>query len=307
MDLELTSEDKKHLETLNGKLQHVRDAVRGVVKQFHTGMFLWGPPGMGKSKTVLDELTRLEVKYVLHNSRITGRGLVDALRLAPSDIHVIEDAETLMDDRRAWGVLRSALGSQDRKKPPERLITWIAFKTYIMFVFTGGIIVLSNRDLSDCCPELRALKSRVQSQELDLTNLEMLVLMKVLCQQGHIYGPHYLTPEECWEIACHIIDRLESLQRKLDLRLLLNGFKDRMQWQSGNSQTHWKDLLEARMEERVIYRGRDEQKAEQSRIAFEIHQQKLPLKEKMKLWKEKTGLEQAAFYAALNRLGGRSA
>ena len=74
--------------------------------------------------TVLETLQQLKAKYVYHNSRMTGRGLVDALELNPSDLHVIEDAESMLDDKRSWGVLRSALWSQSKKKPPERPITW---------------------------------------------------------------------------------------------------------------------------------------------------------------------------------------
>ena len=99
------------IQGLEAKLDHIRDTVRGVVKTFHTGLFLHGEGGTSKSYTVLKELQALRAKYVLHNTRLTGRGLVDALKRAPTDIHVIEDAETLLDDKKSFGVLRSALWS----------------------------------------------------------------------------------------------------------------------------------------------------------------------------------------------------
>src|SRR6516165_5030950 len=125
-ELELTVEEKEHLATYNKRLRHIRDAVRGVVKQFHCGLFLSGEGGTGKSWTVLRQLKRLQANFVLHNSRMTGRGLVDTLNERPSDILVIEDAETLMDDPKAVSVLKSALWSQSTRKPPERLVTWKA-------------------------------------------------------------------------------------------------------------------------------------------------------------------------------------
>lgn len=111
----MTADEKTNLETLGGKLTHVQDNVRGVVKQFHTGLLLWGEGGTGKSYTVLKELQRLKAKYVYHNTRMTARGLVDSLERSPTDIHFLEDAETLMDDRKSFGVLRSALWSQSKE------------------------------------------------------------------------------------------------------------------------------------------------------------------------------------------------
>src|SRR5207248_57668 len=80
--------------------------------------------GTSKSYTVLETLQKLKADYVLHNSRMTGRGLVDSLESLPASIHVIEDCESIFDDKRAWGVLRSALWSQSKKRPMERDITW---------------------------------------------------------------------------------------------------------------------------------------------------------------------------------------
>jgi hypothetical protein len=302
MAVELTAEEQKHLETLDAKMSHVKDAVRGVAMEFHTGFFLWGEGGTGKSFTVLQELQRLQAKYVYHNTRMTGRGLVDALERAPSDIHLIEDAETLMDDKRAWGVLRSALHSQSTKKPPEREITWTAFKTDIRFVFTGGIII-SNANLAESRPEVRSLKTRIGSYNLDISANEIRALMKKICQGGHAYGEDYLSPDECWEVGQYISTRLEELHRHLDLRLLMNGFKDYLQFKTQNATNHWHVLLDGRMQERVVYRGRAEQKAEESRVALEIHKMRVPLAKKLQLWGEKTGLSQPAYYRALKRQG----
>jgi hypothetical protein len=299
--IDLTAEEQRNLETLEGKLRHVRDAVRGVVREFHTGLVLWGEGGTGKSYTVLEALKELKAKYTYHNARLTGRGLVDHLERAPSDVHFIEDAETMLDDKKAWGVLRSALWSQSRKKPPEREITWAAHRIDIRFLFTGGIIVVSNSNLAESVPAIRAIKSRINVLGLDLSNNEIRALMKKICRGGYTYGEYYMTPDECWEVGGWIIDRLEDLKRKLDVRLLINGFKDYLQFKTDNSASHWKQLLEGRMREQAIYISRAEKKAEESKVALEIHKMKLPTKKKIQLWKERTGLGQAAYYRALGR------
>lgn len=48
---------------------------------------------------------------------------------------------------------------------------------------------------------------------------------------------------------------LESLHRNLDLRLLMNGFKDYLQYKTGNATNHWHLLLEGRLRERVVFKA----------------------------------------------------
>src|SRR5436309_1175898 len=186
--LKFTAEDYSHLETLEGKLTHVRDVVRGVAKNFHTGLILWGEGGTGKSYTVLLELQQIKAKYRYHNSRMTARGLVEALESSPHDIHFLEDAETLFDDRKAFGVLRSALWSQDKSRPMKREITWTAFKTDIRFHFYGGIIIISNSNFAEAIPEIRAIKTRINVLRIDISNDEIFALMKKICSKGFKYG-----------------------------------------------------------------------------------------------------------------------
>jgi hypothetical protein len=303
MELKLTDEERDHLANLEEKFRHVRNAVQGVARHYHTGFFLFGEGGTGKSFTIAQELQRLKVKYVTHSARITGRGLVDALERAPSDLHLIEDAETMMGDRRAWGVLRSALHSQSKARPPVRWVIWEAWRVNKRFPFTGGVIVVSNREISTFAPELRALKTRVGNYRLDVTGSEIRAMMKQIALQGYVFGPDYMTPAECWEVVSFIIARLEGLQRPLDLRLVNQGFNCYLQWKNGDADLHWHLLLDGILQEQVLYRGRAEQKAEESRIALEIHNLKrVPIAEKLRLWHERTGLKQAAYYAALNRL-----
>src|SRR5262249_40940256 len=182
-----------HLRTLEPKHQLIRDRVRGVVESLHTGFYLWGEGGTSKSYTVLEELKRLKADYVLHNSRMTGRALVDELQRNPTSVHVIEDCESIFDDKRAWGVLRSALWSQCTEKPMKREITWSAYKITIRFVFTGGIILIANRDLKTI-PELAVLASRINVLQLVVTFPEIAALMRSVALEGYPYGPDFLTP-----------------------------------------------------------------------------------------------------------------
>src|SRR5262245_3511796 len=125
-DLSLSNEDQQHLARFEQKLQLVRDWTGGVVAGYNTGFYLYGDGGVGKSRTVLNELTRLKANFKLFNSRMTGRGLFNSLEKFPDAVHVLEDMEQITRDKGALGVLRSALWSQRRGDggSQERLVTW---------------------------------------------------------------------------------------------------------------------------------------------------------------------------------------
>ena len=56
----LTKEENEHLAALENKLLHVADGVRGVVRHFHPGLFVFGEGGTGKSYKVLETLNNLK-------------------------------------------------------------------------------------------------------------------------------------------------------------------------------------------------------------------------------------------------------
>ena len=293
--------DAAPLASLERKLQLVRDRTRGVVEGYATGCHIWGDGGIGKSFTVLGELNRLRADFVHFNSRLTGKGLFDNLVKYPSSVHVLEDCEALLRDKNALGVLRSALWSQARKRHPERLITWQSHGNDLSVVFTGGIILMCNTRLEDV-PELRALKTRIASLHLSATNEELAALMRHLAQQGYRLGDQSISPCRCLEIAETVISRCLVSNRNLDVRLLVNAFRDFMQHRAGHSVTHWEDLLDTRLQEGTTAGlSRAERLENERQIALRISQMDVPTAERERLWREATGRAMDAYYRALAR------
>ena len=60
-----------------------------------------------------------------------------------------------------------------------------------------------------------------------------------------------LTDKNCAEVAEFLIQQSLSSDRRLDLRLLVNSFGDRLQWEHGNAEAHWQELVTSRLQERV--------------------------------------------------------
>lgn len=292
----LSAEDRKHLESLEGKLQIVRDRTRSVARDYRSGLHLWGEGGIGKSYSVLSELDMLKADYVLNNSRLTGRALFDLLLEYPDQIHVIEDCEPLFADRNACGVLRSALwGQSNTQHGQERLVTWRTFNQQLSVCFEGGIILIGNRKL-DNFPELRAIQSRIPTLQLTATNLELAALMRSVSEDGfRVLVPKHnlksMTPTQCSEVCEFLISEIHSLARNLDMRLLVNSFRDYIQPEDGEAQTHWKDLVRSELKQQTTMpESRHDRLARKREIALEIAgMTELSATEKERLFEEKTG------------------
>ncbi|MBA4189486.1 MAG: hypothetical protein C0467_15975 [Planctomycetaceae bacterium] len=301
--MDIIPTDDVLLASLEQKLQLVRDRIRGVAEGYQTGFYLYGEGGTSKSYTVEETLKQLEKPYKLTNTRVTGKGLFDVLNEFPDAIHVIEDAETLFKDKNSFGVLRSALwGQVGENGQQERPVHWQTANGREEFVFTGGLILISNCPL-DNVPETRAIKTRIDYLQYEPTNEEVAALMRKIARKGHRHGSQWLTPEECLEVANEIAEQVGRMKRNLDLRLLIKTFQDRLQYQNGAAETHWVDLLVSRMKERVIAPsvGLVAQRKERD-FALLRQIKNLPPKERLAVWVEETGKGQAVLYRRLNEL-----
>jgi hypothetical protein len=292
----LAADDVMHLDSLEDKLQIVRDRTKSVVRGYRNGLHLWGEGGIGKSYSVLSELERLKADYVLHNSRLTGRGLFDLLREHPDQVHVLEDCEPLFADKNACGVLRSALwGQTNAQHRQERPVTWRTFYEQLSFTFQGGLIFIGNRPL-DSVVELRALQTRIPTLQLTTTNQELAALMRSVSDEGFRVllqkrDLKSMSPAQCHEVCEYLIREIHSLSRNLDMRLLVNSFRDYLQYEDGETLTHWKNLVQSELKQQVVVpEPRSERLARERQIALEIAAMPdLSSADRERLFTERTG------------------
>lgn len=305
----LYQQNQKLLVELNRKLQLIHDRVVGVVKGYHTGCAITGRGGTCKSRTVIGTLEQEGSHFVLHNSHLTPRGLVDELAINPSAVHVFEDVEELLRNQGSLGVLRSATwGSRPgRDGRSERLITWGAHGARQEVIFDGGIILIANRKLSDI-PEAKALATRIPTIDLVVSDAEIAALMRSVAAAGHQIGDKGLSPGECMEVADFIIRESARVNRPLDMRLLIAAFADRLQAEDYEAGCGWRDLVASTLRGRpsivevVEPVGiRKQKKARELDVAREIVS--LPRQERLREWKEKTGASEASLYRRLAQLG----
>jgi hypothetical protein len=308
------SADKEHLHRLEQKFQLVRDRTGAVVKGYSTGFYLHGNGGIGKSYVVVNELERLQANYKLFNSRMTGRGLYNALEKFPDAVHVLEDMEQIVIDHSAQGVLRSALWGTPKeggRGPTERLVTWTTYVKSHTFVFTGGVIMLANVPLRDI-PQLDALKTRITNMHLEVPDMELRALMWKVAGAGYASQGRQLPAEACLEVCDHLIHQSLSMHRALDMRLLVNSLEDHLQWAGGDSGCHWKDLVNSRLRERpthfqepvtVTVTKQAERRQQELQIAQEIVSTTAGRHERRLKWESRTGKSEQTLYRRIAELG----
>lgn len=252
----LSSADQAHVASYHKKQQVLRDRAASVAYGRTPGAYIFGSGGIGKSHTILEELRRLDVSFRHFNSRMTGRGLFDALKQCPDEVHLLEDIEPLIRDKAAVGVLLSALWG-DYRNPAgriERLVTWQTYTQQMSFVFTGGIIMTGNREFPNSS-EVNAIKTRIACEHVTVSDSEIAAMMRNLALQGYDAGDENLAPEDCLTVCEYLIETSRGLNRPLDMRVLFNAYQDYLQWSECQAGCDWRDLVAGRLKERPVAIG----------------------------------------------------
>lgn len=254
--LELTVADQKALKTFRARAHDITDAVAAVVHGRATGCYIWGPPGTGKSHTVMSAL-RAEghTRPKHHKSKLTGRALFDELSKHPNSIHLIEDCENMLTDRNAIGPLLAALHGDPSPDVPgliERRITWGVFAKNAPepFVFCGGIIMVFNRALP---PEFAAVGSRIVVAKHDPTPDELRAVIIDSALTGvRLDNGEWIKPPESIEVGEFLVREIDRTEARFDLRTIATAFGAYAQWRENESSQHWRDLIRGRLAQRTM-------------------------------------------------------
>ena len=287
----------------------VRDYVRGVARQYATGLYLFGRPGTAKTHTVRAVLEQ-EVREIFTYQRghITPMGLFELIASHPDEVIVLDDLGAVLKSDVALQILLSALEhptSRDRS----RVVKYRRQGREERAVFRGGIVCISNRELHDD-ELLGAFKSRVHTLNYDPTDAQLGALMLDIADRGWPCGSANpeIGPEAARTVACYLIGEMLRLSCPFDLRLLVNkAFPDFQQWKDGEAESDWRDLITASIEEHLVSVrhaeespvSREERKSEEHSILQEIMVIHPSREERVRAWIERTGKSERAFYRRL--------
>lgn len=338
---ELTLEDRALLESYNYKCKEVKAFTLACLKGAQTGLLLFGSGGNGKSYSIRETLQERKIKeiqpedtmadddaddtdedqgnkpqekewghdsWVNHQGRITPKGLVKSMARFPESLHLVEDAETMFDDKNAWGILRMALHSQDHSLHSRRRITWTTSvkEGSFDFWFTGCLIIVGNRLLNDTMEEVKAVQTRCPCLNFDVSNVELIAKMKEMCEKGYKQIPTApLAKDECYNVLEFLLQSIaedndlkrdvKGQEKKLNLRILISGFRF-MALSKMEPSIKWREMLLSQLKQLVgaSKKTRAERIHDESKIACEISSQRWASQhDKLVEWCKQTGRSSA--------------
>ena len=295
-----------HLESLTSQLKVVKDRVRGVVHRKHTGLYLYGREGTGKTHTVCSLLDRLAVSHTYSNGHLTPIGLFDLIHLNRDRVIVLDDVSSIFNQPIALQLLLAALGNPH----DDSGIRWVQYKTAkgdVRVPFTGGIIAISNLALDGHHHEiLRALRDRVFTINYEPSDEQIIALIQHIASSG-LNG---ISPTDCLKVCTFLLNECQLRDIRPSVRLFVDkAMRDFELSEAGLTETHWKDLICSNLEQQLIelkYPTNDLSRAEQiaaeRRIALDLLLSFGTKTERVEQWKARTGKSQAAFYRRVKEL-----
>jgi len=307
----ITENRQSLLKGLDERLAVVRARTQGVAYHYRTGFYLHGRPGTGKTHTVRETLKQISVEPpVYRHGHITPLGLFELLEEFPESVLVLDDLGDIFRHEVAKQLLLAAL---EKPTSPDRsrVVSYQRAGVKKTVAFSGGIIAISNKELHGD-EVLEAVKSRIEILDYNPTAAQIGALIADAADRGWPLGAAepVIPADETREIAGHVIGEAIRLGARLDLRLyFVTAIADYVQWGDGLSEVHWKDLVTASIQGRLVKpRHKGEQLRRDERIGAEITVVREILKmhpadrkEQLRVWKERTGGKSPrAFYRRLS-------
>ena len=298
---------------LRRRLGVLRDYVRGVARQYATGLYLFGRPGTAKTHTVRDVLER-EIReiYTYRRGHLTPLGLFELIASHPDEVIVLDDLTSIFRSEVALQILLSAL-EPPKGKDRERVVSYKRQKHEERVTFRGGIVCISNRELHGE-EMLGAFKSRVHVLNYNPSDAHLGALMLGLAAMGWPADRPSIPPAECGEVARFVITELLRRGCPFDLRLFLDkALPDFQQVKDGEAESDWRDLVTVSIEEHLAELRHDAEEPESRAARKEAEQRVLreivrdyPTREaRVEEWTRRTGKSERAFYRRLAEIDRR--
>ena len=265
--------------------------VKLVARKISNGLFVAGPGGLGKSRTISVTLAEEGINPVLVNSHITPLSLYMTLYHNRVDACIwLDDCDSIYQNMAVLGLLRSALWGQKEGRVVTYTSTQLA-NVPNRFVFEGQIIFCANT-FPKRNEAFKAVLSRVDVFELSATNDEVLELMRNMALNGF----NKLSPKRCLQVVEFIAKAGGT--RQLSMRLYEPSMK-KVEYALKNK-VPWRELVRSQLDQIGISEGVPEpleSKGHDFSVmaqAIATHPQSVKMQEEF--WCKATGKSRASFF-----------
>jgi hypothetical protein len=209
---------------INQRFSFLQDLTSMVVMGATPSLIVTGEGGLGKTHTVTETIkdnSLSESEWVTFKGYSTARGLYNTLFDHNGKLILLDDCDSVLEDKVAISILKSALDSYETRQ-----ITWMAKMTKAdeypnQFNFTGRVIFISNKDKSKIDG---AILSRSLTVDLTMTPSEKIERMRFILNK--------ILPEYSIEVKSDSLNFLEQMKESsnINLRTLIMISKIRAQF-----------------------------------------------------------------------------
>lgn len=217
--------------SINERFNLLNDLAKMVVYDVTPSLIIVGEGGLGKTheiKEVIDVTALQGCEYIFIKGYSTARGLYNTLYDNNDKLIVFDDCDSVLEDKVAVNILKSALDSYDN-----RTISWMAKmnkndKYPQQFDFTGRIIFISNKSKDSIDG---AILSRSLTVDLTMTPAEKIERMTTIL-------PNIL-PQYDDEVKVEALNFLNENKdgNNINMRTLIMVIK-----MANSNPTNWKNM-----------------------------------------------------------------
>jgi hypothetical protein len=295
----------KEIQSVCAELQKRRNvvetAVASVVRGFTPALFVWGPPGLGKSHELTILLDATAGKgWRHHTAYSTPRALMMSIAEEPAAIHLFEDCERMMKTDLSASILRAACGAPNDR---ERIVSYETANETLRVRFTGGIIIATNANLAKNSGPMQGVASRFRPIKWDMTLRERVCMILHLAEVPRQKCGAQISVAESRKVARELVNMAMESRTELtvDLRLFTEHALPAYAMAKSTPGMKWQDLMLSKLEGTAV--TEDENQHERTRrlqqLAEKIHLEGGSTKAKIAKWKQITDLGQAIYYRHL--------
>ena len=217
--------------TIDQRFEFLNNLTTMVVNNATPSLIILGEGGLGKTHSVTETIKSNDLsedRYVFFKGYSTARGLYNTLYDNNDKLIIFDDCDSVLDDKVALNILKSALDSYEK-----RTISWMAKMNKNdeypqQFEFTGRIIFISNKSITDVN---EAIRSRSLTVDLTMTPSDKIERMSAILEN--------ILPEYQLEFKKEALGFLSEVCNEVSVNMRMLIMVTKMRY---NYPDRWKDL-----------------------------------------------------------------